>query len=221
MLYITIFLGGIISFFSPCILPVLPLYLGYLSNGDKENRKKLILNTVFFTVGISMAFILLGVGFSTASLFISKWREVFVKLAGIFIIFLSLFQLGILKNKFLSQEKRMDIKIKNMDIIGAFILGFTFSFSWTPCIGPALSTILFTMSSLEDKTQGYILMGVYTLGFVIPFIITGLFSSKLLKIIKKNMMIVKYTTKILGVFLLILGILVYTDRLNLLLTYII
>lgn len=218
--YFTIFLGGIISFFSPCILPVLPLYLGYLTNGHMNNRKDMIINTISFTLGISCAFILLGVGFSTIGLLINEWRSVFVKIAGALIIFLSLFQLEIIKSSFLSKEKRVDIEIKKMNFLGAFILGFTFSFAWTPCIGPALSTILFTVSSLEDKTQGYLLMGIYTLGFIIPFLITGIFSSKLLKIIKRNMKIVNYTSKVLGIFLLVLGILVFTDKLNMLLSFV-
>lgn len=218
--YFTIFLGGIISFFSPCILPVLPLYLGYLTNGHMNNRKDMIINTISFTLGISCAFILLGVGFSTIGLLINEWRSVFVKIAGALIIFLSLFQLGIIKSSFLSKEKRVDIEIKKMNFLGAFILGFTFSFAWTPCIGPALSTILFTVSSLEDKTQGYLLMGIYTLGFIIPFLITGIFSSKLLKIIKRNMKIVNYTSKVLGIFLLVLGILVFTNKLNMLLSFV-
>lgn len=221
MIYLTIFLGGIISFFSPCILPVLPLYLGYLANGEIENKKKLIVNTLFFTLGISGAFVLLGFGFSTFSSIINSWRAIFIKIAGIIIILLSMFQLGIFKSNFLSKERKIEIELKNINFIGAFLFGFTFSFAWTPCIGPALSTVLFTMSSLENKTQGYILMGLYTLGFIIPFLITGFFSSKLLKFFKKNIRIVKYTSKILGTLLLILGILVFFDRLNILLSYIV
>lgn len=221
MIYLTIFFGGIISFFSPCILPVLPLYLGYLANGDMRNKKSLLFNTVFFILGISTAFILLGVGFSTLGVLIESWRDIFGKIAGVLIIILALFQLGILKNNFLAKEKRLDLDIKRMNFIGAFILGFTFSFAWTPCVGPALSTILFTISSLESKTQGYILMGVYTLGFIVPFLIVGIFSSSLLKVLKQNMNVVKYTTKIMGVLLIVIGLLVFTGKLNILLSYIV
>ena len=102
----------------------------------------------------------------------------------------------------------------------AFIFGFTFSFAWTPCIGPALSGVLFAISSIESKTRGIFLMGIYTLGFIIPFLITGFFSSYFLKLFKKNMKIVKYTPKIMGVLLIILGVLIYTGKLDFILSFI-
>ncbi|NME36175.1 MULTISPECIES: cytochrome c biogenesis CcdA family protein [Fusobacterium] len=214
MVYLTIFLGGILSFFSPCILPVIPLYIGYLSGNDLENKKKLIVNTVFFTIGISFAFIVLSMGFSTFGVFLQKYRDLISKISGILIIILGLFQMGIFKLSSLEKERRMEIEIKNINPIVAFLFGFTFSFAWTPCIGPALSSILFTITALKDIKQGYILMGFYTLGFTLPFLMTALFSSYFIKIFRKNMHVVNYTTKIMGFLLVILGIIVFMGKLN-------
>ena len=108
-----------------------------------------------------------------------------------------------------------------MNPIIAFILGFTFSFAWTPCIGPALTGILFAISSLDTKSEGMAMMFIYTLGFIVPFLVTGFFSSYFLKLFKKNMWVVKYIPKIMGVLLIILGILIYTQKLDFILTFIV
>lgn len=220
MSYLTIFLGGILSFFSPCILPVLPLYIGYLSGNNIENKKGIAINTVFFTFGISFAFVFLALGFSVLGQLVYRYRNVFILVCGILTILLGLFQLQIFKNNFLSRERRINFDVKKMNPFVAFIFGFTFSFAWTPCIGPALSGVLMAISSIDNRTQGIILMLVYTLGFIIPFLITGFFSSFFLKLFKKNMGIVKYTPKIMGVLLILLGILIITGKLDYLLTYI-
>ena len=220
MSYIAIFLGGILSFFSPCILPVLPLYIGYLSGNDLENKKGIAINTVFFTVGISFAFIFLALGFSTLGQLVYTYKDAFTKVSGILTIILGLFQLEIITNSFLSKERRFDFNMKSMNPLIAFLFGFTFSFAWTPCIGPALSGVLFAISSIGSRTRGIFLMQIYTLGFVIPFLVTGFFSSYFLKLFKKNMSIVKYTPKIMGVLLIVLGLLIYTKKLDFILTFI-
>lgn len=214
MVYLTVFLGGVLSFFSPCILPVIPLYIGYLSGNNLENKKKLIVNTIFFTIGISFAFIILSMGFSTFGIFLQKYRSLISKISGILIIILGLFQMEVFKLSSLEKERRIEIEIKKINPLVAFLFGFTFSFAWTPCIGPTLSSILFTITSLKDIKQGYILMGVYTLGFTLPFLMTAIFSSYFIKIFRKNINIVNYTTKIMGFLLVILGIMTYTGKLN-------
>lgn len=221
MSYIAIFFGGILSFFSPCILPVLPLYIGYLSENNLDNKKAIAINTIFFTVGVSCAFIFLGFGFSSLGQIISNYRNIFSKISGVLTIILGLFQLGIIKNNFLSRERKLEFTSEKMNPIIAFILGFTFSFAWTPCIGPALTGILFAISSLDTKSEGMAMMFIYTLGFIVPFLVTGFFSSYFLKLFKKNMWVVKYIPKIMGVLLIILGILIYTQKLDFILTFIV
>lgn len=129
--------------------------------------------------------------------------------------------MGFLKISSLEKERKFFIEFKKMNPFIAFLLGFTFSFAWTPCIGPTLSSILFTITSLEKSNSGYILMGTYTLGFIIPFILTGIFSTYLLKFFRNNMKVIKYTTKIMGILLILLGILTFTGKLNEIIGYLI
>lgn len=219
MQFLTIFFGGFISFFSPCILPVIPLYIGYLSGNDLNNRKRIIINTIFFALGVSFVFVILALGFSTLGRMIQKYRESFSRYSGIPIILLGLFQLGILKSRFLSSEKKFEISVKKMNGFIAFLLGFTFSFAWTPCVGPTLFGVLLVVSNSADRIKGITLMGVYTLGFILPFLITGIFSSYILKAFKRNMYLTKYVPYIMGTLLIILGVLVYTRKLNILLEF--
>lgn len=219
MIYLSTFLGGVLSFFSPCVLPVIPLYIGYLSGGNLQNRKRIIVNTIFFTIGISFAFFILFLGFSSLGIWLQQYKNIISKISGILIIALGFFQLGILKFSSLEKERKFFVEIDTMNPIIAFLLGFTFSFAWTPCIGPALSSVLFTITALKDIKVGYTLMAMYTLGFTIPFLLTGIFSSYFLKVFRENMGVIKYTTKIMGVLLIILGILIISDRLNQIIGY--
>ncbi|WP_300330159.1 cytochrome c biogenesis CcdA family protein [Fusobacterium sp.] len=217
----SVFLGGILSFFSPCILPVIPLYIGYLSGGNLENKKNITINTIFFTLGISFSFVILSFGFSTIGILLQEYREIISKISGVLIILFGLFQLGFLKISSLERERKLFIEFKKMNPFIALLLGFTFSFAWTPCIGPTLSSILITITSLEEIANGYILMGTYTLGFILPFILTGIFSTYLLKFFRNNMKVIKYTTKIMGVLLILLGILTFTGKLNEIIGYLV
>lgn len=206
MIFFISFLAGTLSFFSPCILPVLPIYIGYLGLQNPEEKKKLAINTIFFSLGISFALFLLAFAFSTLGSFFNNYKNIIIKIGSLFIIILGLFQLGILKSDFLQKEKKLNPKIKKMNPFFAFILGFTFSFSWTPCIGPALSSILISIATLENLNHGILLIAFYTAGFILPFILTGFFSSILLGFIKKHEHIVKYTQKIMGVLIILIGL---------------
>ena len=217
---IVVFLEGLLSFLSPCILPILPIYLSILSNSSVENLKNnqfnfikssLFKNTIFFTIGISTTFFILGNSVNLLSSFLTENKDIISFGGGIIIVLMGLFYVDILKIPLLNREKRFNFKAKEMNIATAFLLGFTFSFGWTPCIGPILASVLIMVSSSASHLSGNILISVYTLGFILPFLLVSLFYNKLYKsldIIKANMGKIK---QIGGVILIIAGMtMVYT-----------
>ena len=217
---ILVFLEGFISFFSPCVLPLIPVYISYLAgNGKKVNsdgtityeRKKVLLNTLFFVLGISSVFFILGLSFSALGIFFNKNRDIFSKIGGAIIIILGLVQLDIIKLNFLKIEKRINLDAGGkMNPILAYIMGFTFSFAWTPCVGPALASVLILSSNAKNAFTGNMLVLVYALGFIIPFIILGIFTTETLNFFKEKRNLVKYTIKAGGLILIVIGILLFT-----------
>ena len=215
-----VFLEGFISFFSPCVLPLIPVYMSYLAgNGKRVNsdgtityeRKKVLFNTLFFVLGISSVFFILGLSFSALGIFFNKNRDIFSKIGGAIIIILGLVQLDIIKLNFLKMEKRINMDIGGkMNPILAYIMGFTFSFAWTPCVGPALASVLILASNAENAFAGNMLVFVYALGFIIPFIILGIFTTETLNFFKEKRNLVKYTIKLGGFILVIIGIMTFT-----------
>ncbi|HGM3508709.1 redoxin family protein [Clostridioides sp. ZZV15-6383] len=215
-----VFIEGIVSFFSPCILPILPIYLSILSNSSVENLKEgktsfigssLFKNTIFFALGISTTFFILGSSVKVLSMFFNENKDLIMFIGGIIIIIMGLFYMGIIKSSILNREKRFNMKFKEMKAITAFLLGFTFSFGWTPCIGPILASVLVMVSSSSNHLSANLLIAVYTIGFILPFIITAMFYSKLFKTIdkiKSNMEIIK---KIGGIILIVSGILMMVN----------
>lgn len=223
--FILVFLEGIISFFSPCVIPLIPLYMGYLAGGGKQvnadgsiifDRRKVFIHTMFFTLGISFAFFILGMSFTALGSFFSSNKLLFTRIGGIIIIILGLFQLGILDFSFLQKERKIQFKLadKKMNPIIALFMGFTFSFAWTPCIGPALSSVLIMASGAKTSLEGNLLVFVYAIGFLIPFLMLGLFTTQVLNFLKTKQKLLKYTIKVGGVILIIMGIMIFTGWMN-------
>lgn len=224
--FFTVFLQGILSFFSPCVLPLLPVYMGYLSGGTlKEDsdgtkhydRAKVMVNTLFFVIGISFAFFLLGMGLSVLGRFFSGNQILFVRIGGIIIILFGLYQLGVFgSSRLLSREVRLplDLGKLTMSPLTALFMGFVISFAWSPCIGPVLSSVLIMAASADSASMGFLLIGIYTLGYVIPFLLVGLFTTTLLEFFGKHRSVVKYTVKIGAVLMVLMGILMFTGKLN-------
>lgn len=214
---LTAFFQGILSFASPCVLPLLPVYFGYLSGGSEtdENgkirysRKNTIVNSLFFAVGIGAAFFILGLGASALGKFLVRNRNAFSVAGGILIILFGLLQLGLFgSNSFLQKEKRIPVNFAKLKLspLTAVLFGFVFSFSWTPCVGPALASILVMTTDAASKSDGMIYILLYTLGFAFPFVVTGIFVSSLLDFFKRHRNIVKWTTRIGGIILICVGI---------------
>lgn len=223
---ITVFLQGLLSFFSPCVLPLIPLYIGYLSGGTGVKgedgriyykRSKVMLHTFFFVLGISAAFFILGLGVSALGTFFNEHHLLIARIGGVLIAVFGLYQLGIFgKKDLLETERRLPVKLNAvaMSPITALVMGFTFSFAWTPCVGPALTSVLLMAASAETQAAGFALIGVYTLGFVLPFLGVGLFTTTLLQFFKNHMNVVRYTVKIGGVLMILMGILMISGKMN-------
>tara|TARA_B100001750_G_C15448785_1_gene567763 strand:- start:578 stop:1285 length:708 start_codon:yes stop_codon:yes gene_type:complete len=209
--------AGLISFLSPCVLPLIPGYISYISGASlKEllDKKKInLIPIILFTVGFSIVFIIFG----AASTFIGQvllQNSYELRIAaGLIIIILSLHIIGIINLKFLNYEKRIQTN-NNRNIFSPIIIGMAFAFGWTPCIGPILGSILVFAATEESLNKGVLLLFFYSLGLAIPFILSGYFIQKFLifsKNFKKNINLV---SKIGGIILLITGILILTNQLQ-------
>ena len=225
---LTVFLQGLLSFFSPCVLPLVPLYLGYLSGGIKGEveeadagaaaaKAKLFLRVLCFTLGISGAFFVLGLGASAAGSFFGEHRMLFARIGGVLIILFGLYQMGLFgSSRVLGEEHRLPFRLEKMTMspLTALIMGFTFSFAWTPCVGPALTSVLLMAGSAQSSGLGFLLIGVYTLGFILPFLAAGIFTAQLLGFFRRHMKVVRYTVKAGGVLMILMGALMFTGKMN-------
>lgn len=209
-----VLLEGIISFFSPCIIPVLPIYLSILSNSSSDSNDSLeggfvkstiFKNTLCFVFGISTTFFILGLSVQSLSHLLIQYQTLITLIGGLIIMMMGLVYLGLIQINFLSRERRMQIETQKMNAFSAYLLGFTFSFGWTPCVGPMLTSVLIMALGSESATTGNLLIVVYTMGFVIPFILMALFYNRMIRvlsIIKKNLKMIKVMG---GVILLLSG----------------
>ncbi len=223
---IAVFLEGLLSFFSPCVLPLIPVYIGYLSGGtlkkDEDGNetydgKKVLINTIFFVIGISVAFFLLGLGMSVVGKFFNGNRLLFARIGGIIVVLFGIYQIGWLgQSRLLNGEYRLPIKIEKMTMspLAALLMGFVLSFAWSPCVGPVLSSVLIMAASASSSAAGFGLIGVYTLGYILPFLLLGLFTTKALSFFAKHRNVVKYTARIGGVLLIVMGLLMFTGKMN-------
>ncbi|MCI6115721.1 MAG: redoxin family protein [Spirochaetales bacterium] len=208
------FLEGVLSFFSPCVLPLLPVYFSFLSGGNAERnengeiiykRSKVVINTLFFVLGISLTFFILSLGVKGVGKIFSTSSHLFSIIGGALVIIFGLWQLLLYGTKYgAKKEKRFSINTNRAKgPLLSFLLGFSFSFSWTPCIGPILSSVLI-MASSSLKGEVYLLL--YALGFTLPFILLAFFTSSLLSFFQKYKRVVKYTVRIGAVVMILLGI---------------
>ena len=212
-----IFFEGLLSFFSPCVLPLVPLYIGYLSGqGEKKpSQKKLFLLTICFIIGIFLAIFLLNISVQVISSFFKEHMILITRIGGIFIILLGLYQFGFLHSQTLSQTKRFSIeKRPSSQILFAFLLGFTFGFAWTPCIGPALASVFILGSSSGSFLLSQILVIFYAFGLTLPFFNIGLFTNQALSWLKRHQKWMNITVKIGAILLIVIGITMVTGQMN-------
>tara|TARA_X000000368_G_C23005974_1_gene701183 strand:- start:863 stop:1570 length:708 start_codon:yes stop_codon:yes gene_type:complete len=213
------FSAGLISFLSPCVLPLIPGYISFISgqslNELLESKKVNLLPLLLFSLGFSFVFIIFGATASVLGKFLLQNSNILRVIAGLIIIIFSLQLIGILNINLLNTEKKFYTK-KSNNIFFSFIIGMAFGFGWTPCIGPILGSILALASTEETILRAIILLSFYSLGLAIPFILSGYLIQKFLvfsKNFKKNINLV---SKIGGIILLITGILILTNQLQIL-----
>ena len=204
--YIFTFLEGIASFISPCILPMLPIYISYFLGKDNKKTSKAVINSIGFVLGFTIIFILLSIFASSFGGVISENIKYFKIVFGIVIILLGLNYMELIKINFLNKTKMANKSGKDLNFIKAIVFGMLFSISWTPCIGTFLSSALLLIAKNQDMVKGIMLMIVYSIGLGIPFIISAALLEKLKEVfdfIKKHYGIIK---KISGLILIIMGI---------------
>ena len=216
--------AGFISFLTPCVLPIIPGYISYITGKNLQeidHDKKIVLyKTILFSLGFSLVFIILGATASAVGnilLFLSNELRI---AAGIIIILFSLQMLGIINFQFLSQEKRIDTKGYKDNYIFPFVVGAAFAFGWTPCIGPVLGSILALSATEASISKGILLLSFYSLGLAIPFILSGYFMNNFLTSKKSFGKYYNRITKTGGTILLITGVLIASNQIQVISYYI-
>ncbi len=222
------FAAGVLSFVSPCVLPIVPGYLSFISGANLADLKadsrrglarRVAITSVAFVLGFSTVFVALGAAATLVGYYLQQYKRTLGMVGGIVIILLGLHTAGILPIKWLLYEKRAEVKTRPVGLIGAYVVGLAFAFGWTPCIGPILGTILLYASQQDTVGQGVVLLSAYSLGLGIPFIASGLAINGFLAAFgrfRRHMRVVEYVA---GALLVGVGLLLVTNRLTLLAGY--
>lgn len=204
--YLLTFLEGIASFISPCLLPMLPIYISYFVGEDDSNTRKAFINSIGFVIGFTFTFLILSIFASSIGNLIVNYIKYIKIIFGVLIILLGFNYMEILKIKFLNKTNIRKIEHKNLNFWKAIIFGLLFSISWTPCIGTFLSSALLLVAKEQDILKGIVMMLIYSIGLGIPFIVSAILIEKLKNVfqyIKSHYIIIK---KISGIILIIAGI---------------
>lgn len=230
-LAIPAFIAGILTFLTPCTLPLVPGYLGFISGTSiedlknpekaKEVRWKIFLNGAFFIIGFSLVFIAFGILAGFAGRALVPYRIWLTRIGGIFVILFGLFMLNILKLPFLQAEKQIHVAgvFKRGRPVNSMILGSAFGFGWTPCVGPILGSVLLLASTSATALKGAVLLLFFSLGLAIPFLLIAVSIGGALRYIEKFARYLNVISIIGGIFLIILGILLFTNNMGLLTSY--
>jgi len=223
------FVFGLLSFASPCVLPIVPGYLSFISGisldelQNAENRAKarrrVVGNSLFFVFGFSVIFIALGASATAVGKFLQEQLHIFSKVAGVIIVVFGLHMMGLLKIGFLNYEKRFHSQSKPLGLLGSFVVGLAFAFGWTPCIGPILAGILAIAAQQETVGQGVVLLSSYSAGLGIPFLLTGMSVTAFYNVFNKIKRYFRTMEIIGGALLVVVGVLVFTNSLTILSGY--
>ncbi|HBO83970.1 MAG: cytochrome C biogenesis protein [Deltaproteobacteria bacterium GWC2_42_11] len=216
------FIGGLLSFISPCVLPLVPSYISFITGisfeeltspeNEKEIKKVIIVNSIMFIIGFSLVFVSLGASASFLGQVLITYKDLIRKIGGIVIILLGIHIIGIVNIRMLQQDKRLHFfREKPAGLLGSFLVGIGFAAGWTPCIGPILASILIIAAGSDTFLFGMLLMVIYSMGLAIPFLLTSFGINAFMKHfnrLKKHMRLISFIT---GSFLIVIGFLIYTN----------
>ena len=215
------FAAGLLSFLSPCVLPLLPSYLAFITGLSFEEltqeetrgkrRKTILLHSLMFVLGFSSLFTALGASATYLGQFLSAYRDTIRIAGGILVILFGLFISGIFSFDFLQREKKFHLQNKPLGFLGSYLVGLTFAAGWTPCVGPILSSILLFASTQQDVWSGIFLLLAYSLGMGLPFLVCSLALNTFLSTFRKTARHIGVITKVGGALLILVGILLLTD----------
>ncbi|MFZ1983239.1 MAG: cytochrome c biogenesis protein CcdA [Desulfatitalea sp.] len=223
--YSAALIAGVLSFFSPCILPLVPSYFCFITGISMDDlrqpatsaiRRKIILSTLAFVLGFSLVFILLG---ATAAYFstLLQGAKLYIRIVGgLLVILLGLHLLGILRIRALDVEKRIHLHQKPVHFLGAFAIGMAFGAGWSPCIGPLLGSILILAGNQDTVAQGVLLLSLYSAGIALPFMILSVAIHFLIGFVRRAAKAIRWINMAAGVLLIITGLLLITDKMGLL-----
>lgn len=224
--YMVAFTAGILTFLSPCLVPLIPSFIVYITGvsfGDlkdsekkSEVRRKAAIHSLLFIAGFSTVFILLGLTATAMGRMLSQYQDIIRIAGGILIIALGLYLLGAFRLGFLDKEKRFNIPVKGATYAGSFLVGVTFAAAWSPCAGPILGSILVLAGTKASVAEGAKLLVAYSLGIGLPFFVTGLSINFFLANFKKFEKIIRVVNIVSGIFLVMVGILLATNYFNVL-----
>ncbi|EEW23996.1 cytochrome c biogenesis CcdA family protein [Rhodobacter ferrooxidans] len=213
-------LAGVLSFLSPCVLPIVPPYLAYMggiSMGEMTGttaRRRVLLPALFFVLGLSTVFLFLGFTASAFGAFFLQNQEIFAKASGAVVIIFGLHFLGVFRIPILDREARMDAGDRGGSALGAYVLGLAFAFGWTPCIGPQLGAILSLAASEASLTRGTLLLAVYAAGLGLPFLLAALFIERAMGVMTRLKRHMKLIERAMGLLLLLVGIALLTGAMS-------
>ena len=216
-----VFLAGVLTFLSPCVLPLIPSYISYITGASiaelqtgRGARKATALHSLLFILGFSVIFVLLGASATYLSQVLYQYQKWIQNIGGALIILFGLHLTGLLPVHLLMREKRFQLQTKKVGYLRSFLFGIVFSIGWTPCVGPILASVLLYASSQATVQQGILLLTIYSLGMGIPFFLSSLGFSQLLVSLKWLRNYLNLLEKVTGVLLILVGILILTNSLT-------
>ena len=221
--------AGILSFLSPCVLPIFPSYLSFVTglsfselSGSVNNvrtRRAIMLNALCFIFGFSVVFMSLGASFSLLGQLLFDYQQILRKVGGVLVILFGLYIAGFLKLPFLARTFRIELQDRPAGYLGAFIVGVTFAAGWTPCVGPILGSILLYASTAKTAYTGILMLGAYSLGLAIPFFLSALAINRYLDYFDRFKRLIPVVSAVGGIFLVFVGSLLLTNYFTLLSAY--